>query len=93
MPLLLESAPAVVYSFAATGDFAPTFISENVKRVLGYCPDEYLKNADFWRSRVHPEYLAAVAAEEAKLFEQGQHTAYRFRKKDGAIAGQATSSI
>ena len=86
--LLLESAPAVVYSFAATGDFAPTFISENVKRVLGYCPDEYLKNADFWRSRVHPEDLAAVAAEEAKLFEQGQHTAeYRFRKKDGAIAG------
>ena len=39
MALLLESAPAVVYSFKATGDFAPTFISENVKRVLGYCPD------------------------------------------------------
>jgi PAS domain S-box-containing protein len=83
--LLLESAPAVVYSFAATGDFAPTFISENVKRVLGYCPEEYLKNADFWRSRVHPEDLAAVEAEQCKLFEQGRHTAeYRFRKKDGA---------
>src|SRR4029079_13432732 len=66
-------------------DFAPTFISENVKRVLGYCPDEYLKNADFWRSRVHPEDLPAVEAEQAKLFETGAHTAeYRFRKKDGA---------
>jgi PAS domain S-box-containing protein len=83
--LLLESAPAVVYSFAATGDFAPTFISENVKRVLGYCPDEYLKNADFWRSHVHPEDLAAVEAEQTKLFDDGAHTAeYRFRKKDGA---------
>jgi PAS domain S-box-containing protein len=83
--LLLESAPAVVYSFKATGDFAPTFISENVKRVLGYCPDEYLKNADFWRSRVHPEDLAAVEGEQGKLFEEGAHTAeYRFRKKDGA---------
>jgi PAS domain S-box-containing protein len=83
--LLLESAPAVVYSFAATGDFAPIFISENVKRVLGYCPDEYLKNADFWRSRVHPEDLAAVEAEQGKLFDQGSHVAeYRFRKKDGA---------
>ena len=82
--LLLESAPAVVYSFAATGDFAPTFISENVKRVLGYCPDEYLKNADFWRARVHPEDLAAVEGEQAKLFEHGSHIAeYRFRKKDG----------
>ena len=85
MALLLESAPAVVYSFKATGDFAPTFISENVKRVLGYCPDEYLKNADFWRSRVHPEDLAAVEAEQVKAFEEGAHTAeYRFRKKDGA---------
>ena len=53
--------------------------------MLGYCPDEYLKNADFWRSRVHPEDLAAVEAEQAKLFEEGAHTAeYRFRKKDGA---------
>jgi PAS domain S-box-containing protein len=85
MALLLESAPAVVYSFKATGDFAPTFISENVKRVLGYCPDEYLKNADFWRSHVHPEDLAAVEAEQGKLFDEGAHTAeYRFRKKDGA---------
>ena len=82
--LLLESAPAVVYSFAASGDFAPIFISENVKRVLGYCPDEYLKNADFWRSRVHPEDLAAVEAEQGKLFELGSHVSeYRFRKKDG----------
>ena len=82
--LLLESAPAVIYSFKATGDFAPTFISENVKRVLGYCPDEYLKNADFWRARVHPEDVAAVEAEQAKLFEHGRHTAeYRFRKSDG----------
>ena len=54
----------MVYSFAATGDFAPTFISENVKRVLGYCPDEYLKNADFWRARVHPDDLAPVEAEQ-----------------------------
>ena len=84
MALLLESAPAVVYSFKATGDFTPTFISENVKRVLGYCPDEYLKNADFWRSRVHPEDLAAVEAQQDKLFEDGTHTAeYRFRKQDG----------
>ena len=47
-------------------------------------PDEYLKNADFWRARVHPEDLAAVETEQAKLFEEGRHIAeYRFRKKDG----------
>ena len=47
LALRLETAPSVIYSFEATGDYAPTFVSENIKRLLGYCPDEYLKNADF----------------------------------------------
>ncbi len=82
--LMLHSAPAVVYSFRASGDYAPTFVSDNIKRVLGYDPDEYLKQPDFWRARVHPEDIEAVEAEQAKLFEEGRHTAeYRFRKSDG----------
>ena len=81
---LLESAPAVIYSFKASGDFAPTFVSSNIKRQLGYSPEEYLEHADFWRTRVHPEDIDAVEAEQAKLFEAGRHTAeYRFRKGDG----------
>jgi len=81
---LLNSAPVVIYSFKATGDFAPIFVSENIKRLLGYGPDEYLKNADFWRERVHPDDLRRVESEQAKLFEEGWHTAeYRFRKSDG----------
>jgi PAS domain-containing protein len=60
---LLNSSPAVIYSFKATGDFAPTFVSENIKSLLGYEPREYLENADFWRRCVHPDELAAVEAE------------------------------
>jgi PAS domain S-box-containing protein len=82
LALLLDTAPSVIYSFKASGDYAPTFVSENIKR-LGYCPDEYLKNADFWRARVHPDDIESVEAEQALLFERGRHTAeYRFRKKD-----------
>src|SRR5262245_58354696 len=33
---LLSSSPAVIYSFKARGDFAPTFVSENIKDVFGY---------------------------------------------------------
>jgi PAS domain S-box-containing protein len=84
LALLLESAPSVIYSFKASGDYAPTFVSENIKRLLGYCPDEYLKNAEFWRARVHPDDIESVEAEQALLFEQDRHTSeYRFRKKDG----------
>lgn len=86
LALLLETAPSVIYSFKASGDYAPTFVSENIKRLLGYCPDEYLKNADFWRARVHPDDILSVEAEQALLFEQDRHTAeYRFRKKDGGF--------
>ena len=82
---LLETVPAVIYSFKARDDFAPTFISENINRVFGYRPDEYLENADFWRHRVHPTDLNAVEAEQGKLFKTGRHTTeYRFRKSDGS---------
>ncbi len=82
---LLDASPAVIYSFKARDDFAPIFVSGNIERLLGYSPDEYLKNADFWRERVHPGDLAAIEAEQAKLFANGQHTTeYRFRQKDGA---------
>lgn len=81
---LLSASPAVLYSFKASGDFAPTFVSENIKRLLGYCPEKYMEHADFWRSRVHPDDLAAIEAEGAVVFEKGRHvTEYRFRKHNG----------
>lgn len=82
---VLSAAPAVIYSFKATGDYAPIIISENVKSLLGYEPREYLENADFWRARVHPDELASVEAEAVRLFKNGHHTVeYRFRKQDGS---------
>ena len=85
LSLLLGAAPVVVYSFKASGDFAPTFVSDSIQGMLGYRPDEYLENADFWRSCVHPEDLARVETEQGQLFKSGQHSAeYRFRKKDGS---------
>src|SRR6476660_6599915 len=82
---LLTSSPAVIYSYRATGDFAPMFVSENIKDWLGYQPREYLENPDFWRTRVHPDELAAVEAESIHLFKKGRHTVeYRFLRKDGS---------
>jgi two-component system sensor histidine kinase/response regulator len=84
LDLLLGAAPSVVYSFAASGDFAPTFVSANIQGMLGYRPDEYLKDAAFWRGHVHPDDIAEVEAEQSRLFETGAHsTEYRFRKTDG----------
>jgi PAS domain S-box-containing protein len=85
LTLLLGAAPSVIYSFVASGDFAPTFVSANIAHMLGYSPDQYLQNADFWRSCVHPDDLADVEAKQVELFRKGEHLAeYRFRKKDGS---------
>ena len=81
---LLSSAPAVIYSYKAAGDFAPTFVSQNIREHLGYEPEEYLEHPDFWRSHVHPDELAAVEAKSIQLFKKGRNTVeYRFLKKDG----------
>src|SRR4029077_18210510 len=82
---LLSSSPAVIYSFKASGDFAPTFVSDNIGKVFGYTPAEYLKNPSFWRDRVHPDDLARVEEAIAKFFHNGtQSVEYRFRRRDGS---------
>jgi adenylate cyclase len=82
---LLSAAPAVIYSYKATGDFAPTFISRNIKDLFGYDPQEYLESADFWRRSVHPDDVAAVEADAVRLFRKGtQKFEYRFLRKDGS---------
>ena len=74
----------MVYSFKATGDFAPTFVSASIGPMLGYSIGEYLKDASFWRGHVHPDDLPELEAKQAELFRHGEHLAeYRFRKKDG----------
>ena len=70
---LLSSSPAVIYSFKATGNFAPTFVSDNIIGVFGYAPAEYLEDPSFWRDRVHPDDLARVEKAISTFFQNGVH--------------------
>jgi PAS domain S-box-containing protein len=75
----------VLYSYRAEGDHAPTFVSDSIRRLLGYEPREYLQGPGFWLDRVHPDDLPRVTAGLARLPEAGEHACeYRFRHKDGA---------
>jgi PAS domain S-box-containing protein len=81
---LLTSSPAVLYSFEAGGNHAPTFVSDNIKRVFGYEPHEYLEAPTFWLERVHPDDVSRVMADFHRLYDTGEHRQeYRFRRKDG----------
>jgi len=82
---LLASSPAALYSFEASGNHAPTFISENVRSLFGYEPSEYLEGPGFWLDRVHPDDVVRVLTDLRRLFEVGHHRQeYRFRRKDGS---------
>ncbi len=85
LDLLLGVAPVVIYSFCATGDYKPTFVSAAIGPILGCEPDDYLTEPDFWRKRVHPDDLPAVEEKQSDLFRQGETwSEYRFRRKDGS---------
>ena len=74
----------MLYSFEATGDNNPTFISENVREVFGYEPSDYLEDRNFVPDRIHPEDSSDVGKGFSHLFEEGHLTnEYRFRRKDG----------
>ena len=82
---LLASSPVVIFSFEVSDDYPPTFVSENLRKVLGYEPDEYLADCDFVAKRVHPQDYAATMGRFPRLFEVGSLTReYRFKRKDGA---------
>ena len=81
---LLASSPTVIYSTAATGDYACSFTSENLLEVLGYQAAEPLNDKDFWLERVHPDDKTRVLTEFEDTVPR-EHGAfeYRFLHKDG----------
>jgi PAS domain S-box-containing protein len=81
---LLTSSPGAIYSCKVGGDYAATFISENVSAMLGYEARDFLEDSSFWVSHIHPEDKERFFTGAVQLFEEGhQSYEYRFLHKDG----------
>ena len=79
---LVAASPAVIYTTKATGDFACTFVSENLLSTMGYAPWEMREDPKFWSKRLHPEDAPRVYKELASMIERGEGaTEYRFRHR------------
>jgi diguanylate cyclase (GGDEF)-like protein/PAS domain S-box-containing protein len=81
---LFDQAPVVIYACTFTGGFDMTFVSNNVKDLLGYEAQYFLLEPDFWQDHLHPEDKAHVLAKMTNLSEGSVilHK-YRFKAKDG----------
>ncbi len=81
---LVAASPAVIYTTQATGAFACTFVSENLKSTMGYAPWEMREDSKFWAKRLHPEDASRVFNDMGPLIERGGGAIeYRFRHREG----------
>ena len=81
---LLTASPAVIYTCIVNEPFACTFISLNITRQLGYKPEDFITNEEFWANHIHPEDTQRTLAEFLHVLEKGRLTLeYRFLHKNG----------
>jgi PAS domain S-box-containing protein len=66
------------------GDYSATFISENIKDLLGYEAREFLENSTFWIDRLHPDDVEPVLNKLSNPSVNDFHYyEYRFLRSDG----------
>jgi PAS domain S-box-containing protein len=80
---VLTVTPGVIYTTHASGNYACTFVSENVDAVMGFSPWEMVEDSGFWYSRLHPDDARRVVPEMDSLIKQGGGTTeYRLRNRN-----------
>jgi two-component system cell cycle sensor histidine kinase/response regulator CckA len=81
----LESSPTVIYAREPRGDFAFTYLSNNIQALLGWEPQQFLEDPHFWLNLIHPEDRPRLLERLALPWPQDhQSQEYRFRDQDGA---------
>jgi PAS domain S-box-containing protein len=81
---LVGASPAIIYTTQVSGDYACTFVSENLDSIMCYAPWEMRGDKKFWVKRLHPEDAARVFADMDRIIKQGKGALeYRFRHRDG----------
>jgi signal transduction histidine kinase len=80
---LLSSSGAVVYAATVhAGVLAPSWVSDNIARIMGYQSVEAL-SPSWWSDHLHPEDRARVLGELPALVTRGQLSVeYRFQMRD-----------
>ena len=86
---LIEQIPAVTYIDEVPDDdptdLSPVYISPQIEQLLGYLPEEWLRDPDLWDRVTHPDDIEAAEAGARRAFEEGTplSTEYRMIARDG----------
>ncbi|HVD90698.1 MAG TPA: ATP-binding protein [Vicinamibacterales bacterium] len=96
---VVANVPGVVYEAWGQPDAASQridFVSDRVRTMLGYEPEEWTGTPNFWLSVVHPDDRVRAAAEARAIFESAAdgRSEFRWLRKDGRVIWvEAHSSV
>lgn len=81
---LMQNIPDVVWSTDQNGK--TSFVSDNVLKTLGYCPEEIYDDPNLWLNRIHKDDYEKVFRAFSALIVSGTQydVEYRFQEKQGA---------
>jgi PAS domain S-box-containing protein len=87
---IVSNVPGIVFeSSRHPGDerTRAVFISNYAETLLGYSPQEWQKNPDFWYSVIHPDDIERVRRRATEMYESGKADVLQFRcvNRDGEI--------
>ncbi|MFB2917324.1 PAS domain-containing protein [Aerosakkonema funiforme] len=84
LQFVLSSTPAAIYTCQLNPNYGATFISDNIRTLMGYTSEEFLSSSEFWADHINPEDAPRIFAELSHVFERGHNISeYRFLHKDG----------
>lgn len=81
---LISETPAIIFSYKLGEIPDITYISQNIKNVLGFEPETFVNNFEMWQKHIHPDDIDIVQEGRKTLLKQGEVTCeYRFKAKGG----------
>jgi PAS domain S-box-containing protein len=85
--LLVEQLPIVVYVNPVDQMSSTIYVSPQIQTILGYRPEEWLSDSEFWQRRIHPDDREAVLAsvERSNLTGEPFDMEYRMLARDGHV--------
>jgi diguanylate cyclase (GGDEF)-like protein/PAS domain S-box-containing protein len=93
---LVERLPVIVYT-AELGEHGRwRYVSPQVEEILGYTPEEFLRDPGLWASLLHPDDRARAVAFENEDFLGNRNTSpieYRMHTRDGGVVWMIDEAV
>ena len=85
LKFLVSTSPVTLYTCAPSAPYGASYISPNVTWNMGYTPEQFTQDGEFWAENIHPDDRQHVFEKLPQLFDHGKHEhEYRFRISDGS---------